>query len=370
VRMFILASITFFSYSAYGKPILVPITFIEALDSKDTTSSERFRKEYETAINYGLQLTKTELARCGYELSANTSFYGASDPIQAKEKSENAQKQGAWLIVGPRRSNHYLLAVKGAKSTPTVSLMASSDEVATLGSTHLSLVPTNSVMAKEAAKEINLRLKGKTNKSYISIVREDCLYCRGFSKQFNEAAGTLGLKESTNLLIVGNEPDMSPIIAAVKKYKPSFVFIPNYSIVTGYLITKIQAGQKGLIFVGGDGWGTEFGFVGNGRDIEDAKGFTVRGNPPIDIGLRSFGSGKRLLADKSKTKLSSASALALLKTIDSTKRFLCSVKAANKQSFVKLFEKNGARYFSAPWGTSIYDLSQGNIAYKKSTGAM
>ena len=103
----------------------VSISFIEALDPKDTTSSRRFQEEYEAAIATGVKLTAARVASCGYRLATKTAFYGASDPMMATEHGEDAAAHGAWLIVGPRRSNHYMLLAKGAPDTPSVSLMAS-----------------------------------------------------------------------------------------------------------------------------------------------------------------------------------------------------------------------------------------------------
>lgn len=359
-----------FSSAAFSAPIEVPIAFIEALDSKDTTSSERFRKEYELAIRYGVELTAKEVESCGYRIKPVPSFYGASDPLQAKERTENSVKSGVWFVVGPRRSNHYILAAKGSQDVPSVSLMASSDEVLSLGPKHLSIVAPNSVMAKVAAKEARSQIKGKSKKSYISVVRDDCLFCKGFADQFNAAAKAVGLMKAAEISILSNEPDLKEVVAAIESNKPSFVLLPNYSIVSGFVIEKLHKKYPDLFFVGGDGWGTNFGFVENGRDIGNAKGFTVRGNPPVDVGMKSFPTGKKLLADSGRIPVASATALSLIKIIDSTKAFLCKHKPKKIEEFASYFEKNGKQYFSAPWGVSIYQLSSGNIEYKKSSRAM
>lgn len=370
MKQLIFIVVAMLATAASAKEIEIPITFVEALDAKDTTSSERFRIEYETAIQYGIELTKSDLATCGYKLKASTAFYGASDTLQAKERTEDAQKAGNWFIVGPRRSNHYILAAKGSGSVPTVSLMASSDEVSTLGPDHLSLVAANSVMAREAAKEAASRLRGNKNKTFISVVRDDCLFCKGFAEQFEKAASKVGLKRVDEVLILTDEPELKSIFASLEKNKPGFVLLPNYSIVSSYLIASIHEKNKGVFFVGGDGWGTKFGFVENGRDIKNAAGFTVRGNPPVDLGLKTFKTGRRLLQDTKREPVSSASALSLLKIIDSTKSFLCEQKPKSKESFAKSYRSKGANYFASPWGVSIYDLSGGNIVYKKSSRAM
>jgi hypothetical protein len=369
MRMFMSSLLTMFSGATFAAPIDVQVAFIEALDPTDTTSSERFRKEYELAIQYGIELTAKEVADCGYKIKSSTSFYGASDPLQAKERAEQSVKAGAWLVVGPRRSNHYILAAKGSGAIPTVSLMASSDEVSTLGPRHLSLVAPNSVMAEVAANESLAQIPPKSDRSYISVVRDDCLFCKGFADQFETAAKAIGLQNKTKVSILSDEPDLKETIAAIELHKPAFVLLPNYSVVTGYLIEKLHKKYPEIFFVGGDGWGTNFGFVENGRNIGDAKGFTVRGNPPVDVGLKSFPTGQKLLSDSGRVPVSSAAALSLLKIIDSTKNLLCKHKPKTLNEFADAYEKSGKQLYAAPWGVSFYELSSGNISYKKSARA-
>jgi hypothetical protein len=248
--------------------------------------------------------------------------------------------------------------------------MASSDEVSTLGARHLSLVSPNSVMARVAAREALGRIPSSVARSYVSIVRGDCLFCKGFAEQFDAEAKLIGLQKSGEVSILSDEPDLKEIISAIQTHKPAFILLPNYSIVTGYLIEKLHKTFPKMFYVGGDGWGANFGFVENGRNIGDAKGFTVRGNPPVDVGMRSFPSGQKLLADSGRVPVTSASALSLMKIFDSTKTLLCRHKPKTPQAFASSFEKSGKELFAAPWGVSIYELSSGNIVYKKSSGAM
>ncbi len=345
----------------------VKLFFIEALDPKDTTSSQRFQQEYEGAISKGKELTASQLKKCGFEISSAVYFYGASDPIQAKEQAERATKEGAWMIIGPRRSNHYLLLAKGAPDVPSVSLMASSEEVASLGQLHLTLSPANFAMAKTAAEESAARIKNAANKSYMSIVSSDCLACKDFAKHFDARASALGMKKSAEIPVVGEQPDIAKINEEVKKHKPAFILIPNYSIVTTHLISGIHPATPEVFFVGGDGWGSsKFGFVQNGREVGDATGFTVRGFPPMAAGLSSFKIGMNLLASSQSSNLESSSALGILRIFDSAATLLCKSKPKTNLDFAKAFRDAGIKLFSAPWGTSIYNLDKGNIVFLKS----
>lgn len=373
----VLVATYIFGATALAKEAKVPtltkvkLVFIEALDPKDTTSSQRFQQEYESAIAKGKELTAQKLKSCGFEVSPTASFYGASDPIQAKEQAEKSAKEGAWMIVGPRRSNHYLLLAKGALKVPSVSLMASSDEVSTLGDLHLSLVPPNSVMAQNAADEAAARTKTKSSNSYVSIISADCLACKDFAKHFDARASSIGLKKSAEISVIGDSPEMAPIISELSKHKPSFILLPNYSIITSHLISAIHPVLPSAFFVGGDGWGnSRFGFVQNREDIGSAKGFTVRGNPSIEEALKTFSIGKEILKAGQADTYGSSSALAILRVFDSTAQLLCESKPKSTSEFVAGFKKAGRKLFSAPWGTSVYNLDNGNITFLKTRGVL
>lgn len=64
------------SYASERQNLIpVKISFLEALAPKDTTSSERFQKEYDFAIQTGKDLTKAKLSKCGYELVESQTLY-------------------------------------------------------------------------------------------------------------------------------------------------------------------------------------------------------------------------------------------------------------------------------------------------------
>lgn len=341
--------------------VKVPLFFIEALAPKDSTSSERFTKDYQGAIDLGKRLTKDQLEKCGYELETTSFFYDANDPIQAREQAEKAVKQGAWLLVGPRRSNHYLLLVKGAEETPTLSIMASASEVRDLGPLHTTMSPLNSEMAEIAAK---ILAKKFPNSKYISITSEDCITCKDFSAAFSKKASTLGISETKAVSITGELPAAEAIVADVKSLKPRFILLPNYSKTSSYLIAAIHKVDPKIYFVGGDGWGdSKFGFIQAGQDIGTAEGLTVRGFPPAEEGLKSFKLGKLALKDANRP--TSGPSMAILKAIEGTALILCKSKPKSSEKFKEAFIASSAEKYAAPWGVSLYGLKNGEIAFKE-----
>ena len=358
----------------------VEISFIEALDPKDTTSSRRFQEEYEAAIATGVKLTAARVASCGYRLATKTAFYGASDPMMATEQGEDAAAHGAWLIVGPRRSNHYTLLAKGAPNTPSVSLMASSDSLRELGPLHASLSPSNTQMASAAADEARRRSPRSRTKNYVTFLASDCMNCRDFAAAFDRAAvnshapDSLHLTKSAEVAITGDAPDVAPLRDAIRHHTPAFVLLPNYSIVTSHVVSALAPEFPDVFFVGGDGWGdSQFGFVQNGKDITRAVGFSVRGNPPVLEGLKGFLTGRALIAASSREpsselahKFGSSSSLAILRVFDSVATMLCESRPANQKQFVRAFSKSSPRHFAQSRAVSIYEIKAGKIVYAKS----
>jgi hypothetical protein len=348
----------------------VPISFQDSLDPFDTTASSRFKKDYEGAVLAGTAVTRAALAQCGYRLMPSTDFYPASDPLQAMINAEKSQTAGAWLIVGPRRSQHYLLTVKGAQNTPTVSTMATSDAIGQLGNLHLSMVPPNSVMAETAAREVMASVPAVKSSSFVSIVAKACLYCREFHSEFTRAMQGLGIPESKGFFVDGDEPDLTAEREEIAKLKPSFILLPNYSLLTGYLIANLRRTFPDAFFVGGDGWGeSTTGFVKNGRDISTAAGFCVRGNPPYNVAMSSFPLGQQATKFSDQTSAPTTSRLIILKIMEGLSNLLCSARPKSRQEFLKVFEQSGHQYFRPPWGVSIYELKSGDIAFRKSVVA-
>jgi hypothetical protein len=364
----LLALSTIFSAaSASAGPVRVPVTFMEALAPRDTTSSESFRKEYVASINLGQKLTRNKLASCGYEIESKTHFYDASDGLQAREKATEAESERAWLIVGPRRSNHYLLVAGGAPKTPSVSIMAGSSEVEALGPLHLSIYPANKQLAQGALSAVKTELRKKAL-SYVSIVSEDCVVCRDFAATFDSLAAQASVKKAGETLIAGESPDLKAATEAVLKAKPDFVLVPNYSKVSSLVLGAIEKASPGLLFVGSDGWGDgKFGFVEKNPSVGSAKGLTIRGFPPTTIGLTTFPIGQTAIGTQARDSAAflptSGPGMAILRSFQGISDVLCDSRPKNLGEFSKAFATKGRKHFASAWGANLYRLNNGTIEF-------
>lgn len=374
MSFFTLALIAF-ALEAHASPkslTTVRLDFLEALAPRDTTSSEEFRRQFESSVALGIKLTESDMKKCGYGFDTHTQFYSASDTLQARERATDAEKAGAWMIVGPRRSDHYLLVANGAPDAPSVSLMAGASEIEKLGAMHLTVYATNSALAPALAEFAKTSLKAKQKPNYLTVVSDDCLVCKDFSELFDAAAKARGLLKLDEIKVVTDTPDTAPVVEAVLKQQPTFILLPNYSKVSAQVMASIQSRFPSALFLGGDGWGDgQFGFVDRNPSLTTASGITVRGFPPVDNGLSTFPLGKLALegAPGGSFVPKSGPGMAILKIIQGTKDLLCSAKPKDRIAFRKAFSKKGRSYFSAPWGVSVYRLENARITYWKEAKA-
>lgn len=344
----------------------VRIDFLEALAPRDTTSSEEFRRQFDSSVALGIKLTQESLKTCGYHFDPHTTFYSASDTLQARERSEEADKAGTWLVVGPRRSDHYLLVANGAPQTPSVSLMAGSSEVEALGPLHLTVYATNSALAPALADFAKRSLKPKQAPTYLTVVSDDCLFCKDFSALFDAAAAGKKLKKLGEVKVVTDSPDTAPVVEAVLKHQPAFVVLPNYSKVSSQVMSSIQSKFPSVLFLGGDGWGDgKFGFVDRNPSLSTASGLTVRGFPPVEVGLEKFSLGRKVLQGKASGEFvpQSGPGMAILRIIEGTKDLLCKARPKDRDAFRMAFKTRGRNHFSAPWGVSVYRLENARVSY-------
>lgn len=353
-----------FAQVSLAENIRVPVAFVEALSPKDTTSSERFRNEYQNAVSLGLEYTKSKLSRCGYTIEPQFHFFDASDEVQAFERAKEAHSKGKWLIIGPRRSQQFLVLSKGAESTPSVSTMASSTEVFALAPLHLTMAPSNESMAKVAVVSSLTKIKSKPQ-TFFSIVNSDCVSCRDFAKHFEAFASKKGLRHLGTREVTGDDPEIGILLEELSKLKPSIILLPNYSKPSAQLMNKLKTLKPQPLYVGGDGWGdSNFGFVEVGNTPDQAQGITVRGFPPSENGLKTFKVGKMIVSNKAKISgfPNSGAAQSLIKIVSDLSEMLCATNPKTKEQFATTFAKKA--YFTPTWGVSVYRLSKGNIIFE------
>lgn len=350
----------FFAYSA---PIPVKVYLVEALSPHDSNSSEIFTRKFESTLEIAKEQTTSALLKCGYNLQFKFLPFEANDPLQVYEHAQAAEKEGAWLIIGPRRSNHYLLSIRGAPNTPSVSTMAASTEIDKEGPLHLSVYPRNSDLAVGAVHASLNTFQDLKDKSYFTILNEDCVMCRDFSIHYDSFAKTKGLKKLGQLSIHGENPEIEPILSAVQTSKPNLILLPNYSKASAIVMGTIHAKFPTIRFIGGDGWGdNEVGYVKLNPAVENAYGVCTRGFPPAALGMREFPLGKKVLAIQSDPSFPSGTpGVALLRIFQGLEDLLCEKRPTQLSNFKSAFLQTGSRVFRRSKKVSVYNSLENEV---------
>lgn len=116
--------------------IAVKIGAMDALSGADSKATERFRKGYEAAFFYAIGSNEKLLKKCGYKVELALEEYPFSDPVAPRDAAARLAAAGAWIILGPTNSKHYIIASQASADTGFVSVMAGARAVA-LGCTDL-----------------------------------------------------------------------------------------------------------------------------------------------------------------------------------------------------------------------------------------
>lgn len=347
---------------AGSPPIEIKVRVIEALSPRNTTSSLGFREEFDATIQLAQSLISRDLRAAGYLLSLSTRDFDADDGVEAYEVARDAERQGVWFIIAPRRSHHFILVAKGAPETPKVSLMASATEVLNLGALNLSLYAGNSKLASMAARSLSSSHPGAT---YYSLVSRDCVTCGDFARVFDRESGSLGLKKLGEISFLEDAIDFRRLKTELARFRPKAILLPNYSKISAVLMGAVHEVLPTAVFVGGDGWGDQqFGFLDGNPHALHASATCVRGFPPVSIGLSQFGLGRQVMTQAG-FRPSSGPGLAILKSFDGLRQLLTQAKPRDKNEFTRVFKKYGKSLFESPWGVSVYELQNGSLQFKR-----
>lgn len=91
--VFALVLAIFPAFATAATPIKVPVSFIEALSPKDTTSSERFRAEYQNAVQLGL-INTTKINLVNAATQSNPNFLSSTQVMKFNpSKKPNKRKK-------------------------------------------------------------------------------------------------------------------------------------------------------------------------------------------------------------------------------------------------------------------------------------
>ncbi|MGE4348883.1 MAG: ABC transporter substrate-binding protein [Candidatus Berkiella sp.] len=362
-RVLLLLSALFFTTgisAEQDKPLIhVKIGLLESLSPTAPSSSERYKRLYESTLYYAIGENDRKLNQCGYKLTANISYFDTFDALDLLENAKQVRKTEPWLVIGPRRSGHIKTALTIIDDTPTISTMANSDTVLNNTPHLFSMYPTTSSLAKVMVQEVKNRNYGTT---YGIIVDARCQSCVEFSKNFQIENPR---HQPLFYISVGdNTPDIKKLISNIQTLKPDYLVIPNYSELSGYIISETQRINPNLKYVGADGWGEDtFSFIQGYNIHPNTMGMAVR------FGVKKEEKSNFYDAHSLEREIDGSlvtppySIYSLVSMIRTLTDDLCKTKPINKNEFKKYLLQQSKTHFQTETQYSIYHLQNGKIIF-------
>lgn len=360
IIVFVVTAFSSNSVLAKSNPTLidVKIGLTESLSPTAPSSSDRYKRLYESALFYAIGENEKKLQSCGYKITSSISYFDTFDAQDLIKATKKLEESNAWVIIGPRRSSQFITASKALLATPLISTMANADKVYNLNKITFSMYPSAASLAKLMANEIEKRNFGK---KYGTIVDVRCDTCIDFTKSFRK---TNTGKESFYLEVADNTPDLAKLREYLSKHQVDYLLIPNYSELSGYVISEIQKHNPNIKYVGADGWGEDtFSFLQGYGISKNTVGISIRS------GAQKNDKSNQYRVYSLDTEINGSivtppqSIYSLVELIRTLSDDLCTTKPKNRHEFSKYLSKQPSTHFQKETFYSFYSFNDGQLAF-------
>jgi hypothetical protein len=314
----------------------------------------------EAAINYAIGENSKKLASCGYKLDYVPYFFDQADILSAKEAASYIESKNAWFLIGPDRSDFFLLTVNGLKKTPAISLMAGSKAVTDLLPPIFTMYPNNNELTKAA---FYISQKEHLGKTYGAFVDATCDACKDFASEFDKISNKK-LVRKFQIDSGEDNPDLSVLLNRLATTKIDFLLLPNFSKLSGYVMSQVHKAYPEIKFLGASGWGAgDYNFIVNYNLSNDTIAYSARiGLPPEKLeelyGVYSL--DRQWNGKVSNPPMSSFLTIQLLSNITDQ---LCKSKPKNQSEFYQYLAKQKSDLFKAKIGIAAYKIINSEPTY-------
>ena len=350
--------LTLHAVQARNKPELIDVKIgvMESLSPTAPGSSERYKRFLEAAIYYAAGENEAKLSKCGYKLTPSISYFDTYDIQELIHTTKELEAQNAWAIIGPRRSGHFLTAAKNLEHTPIISTMANADEIYSLNKLTFSMYPSASQLAQKLSKQIS-----SYGQTYASVVDVRCTPCVNFSNTFTKSyKGTQAFEYE----VASNTPNLKPLLAKLKKQQVDFLVIPNYSELTGYVISEVHKKYPNIKFIGSDGWGEDTFSLMQGYGInKEVKGIAIRSGVQKQDKNQHYRIYSLEREINGETVTPPNSIYAIVESIRTISDDLCESKAKDQKQFTTYMTTQPQSHFQKRAIYSLYELKDSKLTF-------
>lgn len=360
LNFILLFSIPFTLHAVHekNKPALIDVKIgvMESLSPTAPSSSERYKRFLEAAIYYAAGENEAKLNKCGYRLIPSIHYFDSYDIQELLTAGKNLESTNAWIIIGPRRSGHFLIAAKNLEHTPIISTMANADEIYTLNKHTFSMYPTASQLAQKLSKQIS-----SYGQTYASVVDVRCTPCDNFSNTFTKSyKGTQAFQHE----VASNTPNLKPLLAKLEKDPVDFLVLPNYSELSGYIISEVHKKYPNIKFVGSDGWGEDTFSLMQGYGInKTVKGIAIRSGVQKQDKNQHYRIHSLEREINGETVTPPNSIYAVVESIRTISDDLCESKAKDQKQFTAYMATQPQSHFQKNAIYSLYELKDSKLTF-------
>lgn len=352
--------VTLHAVQAKSKPALIDVKIgvMESLSPTAPSSSERYKRFLEAAIYYAAGENETKLSNCGYRLVPSIYYFDTYDTQELINVTKKLEDSNAWVIIGPRRSGHFLTAAKNLNRTPIISTMANADEIYALNNTTFSMYPS----ASQLAKLLSSNTLHYGNK-FATVVDVRCKPCIDFARAFTDVHSG---KEAFTHEVACNTPDLKTLIQKLQKQPIDFLLLPNYSDLSGFIIAEVHKHYPNIRFIGGDGWGEDSFSLMQGYGVSSsAQGVAIR------AGIQKSDKAKHYKVYSLDREINQEvvtppnSVYSVVSAVRILTNDLCEAKAEKKESFTKFLAVKTKSHFQTESKYALYQLADGKLTFAK-----
>src|SRR3990167_2587499 len=350
----------------YGYKNLIPVKIgiLESLNITNSTASERFKSAYLSAIYYAMGENDKKLASCGYLYQIVPAFFSNSSLLSEKTMASELETAGTWIILGPKRSDPYVMAMKGLHSTPLISLMAASAFIENLKPPYFTAAPGIHFLVEAASKAVE---KENIGYSYGTFVDATCIECKDFENEFDKINKNK-LKKVFSIDGGGDAPSVERLFQKLATNKIDFLLLPNYSKFTVHVISQIYPVYPNIKFLGSDGWGqTVWSFLPGYGLSSNIIGISIRVGYS-DEGMEDYYKVYSLdVAWKNELLKPPYAAYGSIELIQKITDDLCNAKPKNKHDFFTYLLRQNKSHYRTKVPISVYRLRRGMLEFSYST---
>lgn len=260
---------------------VIRLGVLESFSVSELPSIERMRSAYESSLYYALGENEARLNKCGYSVRVATEYYDNADRLAPKERATYLENSGVHIILGPRRSEQFLVASHGVLRTPLISTTASSDEVHALSPPFFTMYPPIEKFSQALLMGV---AKEQYGNRYGTLVDVTCLACRDFDRSFDKQAVKSRMTKLFGFEVAGEKPDLKPLLEALRAQPIDFLFLPIYAKSAGYVMAALQTEFPRLKYVGTHSWGDgAYGLLEDYRLSPNTRALAVNGNASPEL---------------------------------------------------------------------------------------